>query len=723
MPVKEASIANLKTQAPKWQHLPTKPVRVPEIFSEQVEQYARSLDRGESIPSFNDVFFSIHRFSENELYQLLLAIYAVYRPKDPKPLPITQYPVQAGLESPHWSGDTGRDEPPQLTPFETVIAALNNLDKDELQQIRLALDSLLSEVDHKSSDRQTQIQPQPEPKPAVQPPLLEQPKLTDAEIQAYTRKFGFVPSKYQLAIIDWILRGKGNACCNAVAGAGKSSSLFLVAKSLEEAGIQIHEVKICVFGKENSLDLIRKFGKRWEQSISTLHSAGWSLVKQELNIKNSREVRVTNNKYRDIAASFDLLPAPGKSKISLLTANKIVEKTDIFLKLIDLVRLYNLEPNSETLEKLCKHHEFEGLLNPYECAKQIKRCLMVGEQQAANKVAFDFVDQLWLPIKWELYQRSWFKPYKFVLVDECQDLNAIQLELVCALAGKHGRILAVGDPRQAIMGFAGANCDSYQAIYRRINAQELPLSICYRCPSIHIELVQEIFPNIPIEVASNAKLGSIEKITKDDVLEKIQNKDMVLSRKTAPLVNLCLKLISHKKKAQIKGRSIGDSLKAEMKAIQDDFYFMWSDFNKSLDSYFEKKKATYYGLDNEEQKIESLGDKIEAIRAIYEACPNAQSVDDLMLEIDAIFSDENAPITLSTCHRAKGLEAERIFIYKPNDMPMVWKKQQEWQYEQEMNLLYVALTRSKAELFIIGNCDWYKEKDNKDERSQQPEKV
>lgn len=617
-----AKTDHLPKVKPNWQHLPTKAVRVPEIFLEEIEQYARSLDRG----------------------------------------------------------DTGRDESPQLTPFETVISALNNLDKDELQQIRLALDSLLSEVDHKSSDRLTQLQPQPEP--AVQPLLPEQPKLTDAEIQAYTRKFGFVPSKYQLAIIDWILRGKGNACCNAVAGAGKSSSLFLVAKSLEEAGIQIHEVKICVFGKENSLDLIRKFGKRWEQSISTLHSAGWSLVKQELSIKNSREFKVTNNKYRDIAASFDLLPAPGKSRMSLLTANKIVEKTDIFLKLIDLVRLYNLEPDSETLEKLCKHHEIEGLLKPYECANQIKRCLLVGEQQASNKVAFDFVDQLWLPIKWELYRRSWFKPYKFVLVDECQDLNAIQLELVCALAGKHGRILAVGDPRQAIMGFAGADCNSYQAICWRISAQELPLSICYRCPSSHIELVKQIFSSIPIEVAPDAKLGSIEKIAKNDVLEKIQNKDMVLSRKTAPLVSLCLKLIAAKKKAKIKGRSIGDSLKAEMKAIQDDFYFNWSEFNKSLDGYFAKKKATYYGLDDEEQKIEALVDKIEAIRAIYEACHNAESIDDLMLEIDTIFSDENAPITLSTCHRAKGLEAERIFIYKPNDMPMVWKKQQDFKGRQ-----------------------------------------
>lgn len=37
------------------------------------------------------------------------------------------------------------------------------------------------------------------------------------------------PSKYQLGILDWIKLGKGNAVCNAVAGAGKSTTLRLAA--------------------------------------------------------------------------------------------------------------------------------------------------------------------------------------------------------------------------------------------------------------------------------------------------------------------------------------------------------------------------------------------------------------------------------------------------------------------------------------------------------------
>lgn len=53
-------------------------------------------------------------------------------------------------------------------------------------------------------------------------------------------------------------------------------------------------------------------------------------------------------------------------------------------------------------------------------------------------------------------------------------------------------------------------------------------------------------------------------------------------------------------------------------------------------------------------------------------------------------------------------QARRIFIHKAADMPMTWRNQQYWQYQQEQNILYVALTRSQEELFIVGEPDWYK---------------
>ena len=322
----------------------------------------------------------------------------------------------------------------------------------------------------------------------------------------------------------------------------------------------------------------------------------------------------------------------------------------------------------------------------------------------------DFTDQIWLPVKWRLNEAKWFKHYKFVLVDECQDLNAAQLELVLILAGSTGRILAVGDPRQAIMGFAGADDESYTNIVNRTKAVELPLSICYRCPRSHIELVKKIYPQIPIEPSPTSAEGTITQIDNANVEKLIKLGDMVIGRKTAPLVSLCIRLISRGIKATVKGKDIGESLKKDLDEIAKSPGYSFEFFNSAVEEFKQIKITQYQGLDNEEQLIENLKDKLQAVTIIYQSQPQARNIEDLKLYIEQLFSDENSPITLSTCHRAKGLEGDRIdriFIYKPEDMPMRWKNQQEWQLEQEQNLLYVALTRSKSELFIVGYPDWY----------------
>lgn len=595
----------------------------------------------------------------------------------------------------------------QCSPFESIIAVLDKLSPDELEQIKLAIECLSTkDIKKETSDalsathytnssvkEERQLSPQ-------------EPQLSEAEIAAYTAKFGFVPSKYQLAIVDWILKGKGHGCCNSVAGSGKSSTLKIVAKTLQESGLRPSEIKICVFGKLNAQDLIKKFGQAWKESISTMHSAGFSLVKKELNIRSSYDIDVSGQKYKRIAQDLDLIAKRGLP-VGRLRSEQLIGNDNDFLKLIDLVRLNNQQPTEENITTIAKHHEIENVWKPELIARWIEYCLQIGEEKALKKECLDFTDQIWLPVKWKLGEARWFKPYRFVLVDEAQDLNAAQLELALILAGKTGRILAVGDPRQAIFGFAGADDQSYRKIVERTNAVELPLSICYRCPRSHIELVKKIYPQIPIEASPNAADGIIHQINNDEIEKLIRNGDMVIGRKTAPLVSLCIKLISRGIKATVKGKDIGESLKKDLDEITKTPEYSFQFFNETVSKYHQIKAQQYRGLDNEEQMLENLKDKLQAITIIYQSQPQARGIDDLKLYIDILFSDENSSITLSTCHRAKGLEGERIFIYKPDDMPMIWKNQQDWQLTQEKNLLYVALTRSKSELFIVGYPDWY----------------
>jgi superfamily I DNA/RNA helicase len=514
-------------------------------------------------------------------------------------------------------------------------------------------------------------------------------------------------SSYQETIIDWVKTGKGHGCCNAVAGSGKSTTLRLAAIALQEAGIKPSQIKICVFGKANSLDLIAKFGNEWKESISTLHSAGWSLVKQHLSIRNSYD-KISGNKYKMIAQSLGLISSRNNPN-SALRKEDAIEKDDDFVKLLDLIRLTNYQAGSEDIKQICKHFELADIYKYSIVASAIEQVLKIGENLARKKIGFDFTDQIWLPLKWQLHEQRWFKPYQFVLVDECQDLNAIQLELAIALAGQ-GRMLFVGDPKQAIMGFAGADCNSYQNIIDRTQATELPLSICYRCPKTHVELVRKNFPEIAIEPNSIAIPGHIESITESDLWSnkpcRLITGDMVICRKTAPLVTLCIRLIAKGIGATVKGKAIGELIKLDLQEISKMPGFQYNRFNDTVNAYRKAKQQRYEGLDNEEQLCENLKDKLEALTEIYKSQPQATCIAHLENYIDSLFSDESSPITLSTCHRAKGLEGDRIFIISPNDLPMVWRNQQGWQLEQEYNLLYVALTRSKSELYVVGNPSW-----------------
>ena len=85
-------------------------------------------------------------------------------------------------------------------------------------------------------------------------------------------------------------------------------------------------------------------------------------------------------------------------------------------------------------------------------------------------------------------------------------------------------------------------------------------------------------------------------------------------------------------------------------------------------------------------------------------------------KINAIFSDnaENGGIILSTIHKSKGLEADRVFIIHSELMPSKFAKKA-WERTQEKNLIYVAYTRAKSVLGFVSDFNAY-EKGSSEER-------
>jgi DNA helicase-2/ATP-dependent DNA helicase PcrA len=92
--------------------------------------------------------------------------------------------------------------------------------------------------------------------------------------------------------------------------------------------------------------------------------------------------------------------------------------------------------------------------------------------ESGADISFD--DQIWLPL---IHNLPIFK-VETQVVDEAQDLNRMQQELMY-LAGD--RLLYIGDPNQAIYGFAGADSESMDRMRDYLMATSLPLTVTRRC--------------------------------------------------------------------------------------------------------------------------------------------------------------------------------------------------------------------------------------------------
>jgi superfamily I DNA/RNA helicase len=253
-----------------------------------------------------------------------------------------------------------------------------------------------------------------------------------------------------------------------------------------------------------------------------------------------------------------------------------------------------------------------------------------------------------------------------------------------------------------IYSFAGADKESFDKIKSIPNTISLPLSISYRCPKKVIKLAQTFVPSI--QARDNAPEGSIEY---NKSIQDVQSGDMVLCRNKMPLVTVYMRYLRMGKKAFIRGKDIGLNLikmldKTEQSILNQD---MKSDgvFVRLYDALFEARNQLMLkrGLDLEDatlsETILTMYDNIKALETMSEGLSN---VTQLKMRINNVFAENSDGICLSTVHKAKGLEADNVYILCKSLMPSRNAKQ-DWELEQELNLQYVAYTRAKNTLAFI----------------------
>lgn len=497
-------------------------------------------------------------------------------------------------------------------------------------------------------------------------------------------------SQYQTDFFDALRSvGKRNIVVDAVAGSGKTTTLVEASRIIGEPRSMV----FLAFNKHIAAELQNRMPG---VDCRTIHSLGFDACRRASRVKPM----MSANKYRLV---FDSLMTDNWR----LCANRMGdvlgkrEPSDFrhdTIRLSKMIRLTLTDPGDiEGISQIAAHHnieDYDGLA--IECAAE---CVERGDKLWQDSSLLDYDDMLWLPYRFGYSTRT----YATVLVDELQDLPASQMNLALSALDYKGRFIGVGDPRQAIQGFAGADADSFQNAVDATNADIMPLSICYRCPRTHIERARKFVPQI--EASPYAEVGQILEISDNDFLDVYtpERNDLIISRTNAPLVQSALKLISRGIQARVRGNDLSEGLIKLVRRVggyMHDGKSFVDEFPVAIERTQDDVLLRLKGKPDSEGQIQRAQDQFECVRVMFEAS-KARHLDELEREISDLFSDVTDAVWLSSIHRAKGLESENVYVLQPDKMEIRYPSQRPWQEQQERNVHYVGLTRSKSTMYMV----------------------
>ena len=465
-------------------------------------------------------------------------------------------------------------------------------------------------------------------------------------------------SSYQKDIFSDIANGEGNTQVDALAGTGKTSTIvegFYYIPKGESA-------LMCAFNKKIQEELETRAPNGVE--VKTLHSLGFAACKRAFPSMVSRP-----DDKGDKLDGFIRADRGDESETYELRSN--------IAKAVGLCKGYLAHTSSE-IDPVLDRHDVDICNETRESF--IESVIKIMDACKKDTSRADFDDMIWLPnvhgLKLNQYGR--------VFIDEAQDLNLAQINLALNSCAKGGRILSVGDKFQAIYGFRGADSNAIQNIVDRLHSKRMPLSVTYRCAKAIVNLAKTLVPEI--EAAPNAEEGLVQNIVENQLENMVKPGDFILSRVNAPLIKWCLQLLKARIPANIQGRDMGKSLTSllkKSKAKNVDTFLGW------LHDYAEVEVERMVKAKRDPSVIQ---DKVECLQVL---CEGIRTLDEVKDNIDKLFDDKDDKnkVILSSTHKAKGLERDRVFMLRDTYRPH--------KGQEEANLTYVAYTRARHSLYLV----------------------
>ena len=444
---------------------------------------------------------------------------------------------------------------------------------------------------------------------------------------------------------------------SARAGTGKTATIVEgIKKGAREGWLNLRDLTVVAFNKRNQEVLVERLEAECNAGlqVATLHSLGFSALRTRL-----ARVEVDNDKCWKILRSRQ-----GKlSKSKKMTHTQMVDT----LRAIKAMKIVGGKEMENRNIPLWIREE-----NPDYLEDEVWEGLEASENLAKDKGVIDFADMILLPWKWRLglFNRS------RVIVDEAQDLAPMDWDLLARSVSKRW---LVGDPYQRIYQFRDRmGAGEIDGQLRRLHIEQtLGLTKCWRCGKKIIGEAQVFVPDIRAGVEEE---GKVELRTSVDW--SLEQPATILSRTNQQLVRIGLELKDYGRPVFFVGKEFRSRLKDILDGLRGDGK---EELTMGLLNYYHK----VLGLCGESDGLKDACDALQWFIVKFDKRARIER------EMDKFFLENEVAggWTLSTIHRAKGLEWDKVFL-------LDWNGGRDSE-EELRNLRYVAITRAKKELVVV----------------------
>lgn len=251
-------------------------------------------------------------------------------------------------------------------------------------------------------------------------------------------------------------------------GAGKTYVITNRVRFLiEECGINPQTILVVTFSKAAAVEMRERFekmteGKQYRVRFGTFHSVFFQILRMAYHYE-AKDIVTPQLKYRFLEEAL----------------------TDTEFEVEDKKEFI------EDIEKEISRVKGEGIqVESYysaNCPEEIFRKMYDGYQSRLQKNRMlDFDDMVvytyeLLTVRKDILAR-WQQQFRYILIDEFQDINRLQYENIRMLAEPENNLFIVGDDDQSIYGFRGARPDIMLAFPKNFpDAKKVVLGVNYRC--------------------------------------------------------------------------------------------------------------------------------------------------------------------------------------------------------------------------------------------------